>query len=99
MDNEYQIAALIHQRRRQILVHSYIYYELDDNIISDQKWSQWAMELAELQKKYPEVSEKVLFAETFANFDGSTGADLDYKMPWIPRKANQLLRCEKDIEA
>ena len=47
-----RIIEKIRQRRRQMLVHSYIYYELDDSIISDAQWSKWAVELAELQKKW-----------------------------------------------
>lgn len=35
-----KIAELILQRRLQMLVHSYIYYELNDNIISDSTWSK-----------------------------------------------------------
>lgn len=45
-----KIAQLILQRRLQMLVHSYIYYKLNDNIISDSTWSKWAVELADLQK-------------------------------------------------
>ena len=59
------IEEKIEQRRRQILVHSYIYYALDDNIISDSQWSKWAVELAELQEKYPEIAEQTAFAEDF----------------------------------
>ena len=51
-----KIAELILQRRLQMLVHSYIYYELNDNIISDNTWSKWAVELADLQNKYPEIA-------------------------------------------
>ena len=47
------IKEKIRQRRRQMLVHSYIYYELDDNIVSDAQWAKWAKELEQLQKNYP----------------------------------------------
>ena len=46
------VAEKIRQRRRQMLVHSFLYYELDSNIIDDYTWSKWGVELAELQKKY-----------------------------------------------
>lgn len=59
-----------------MLIHSYIYYELDSNIVSDAKWMQWAKELVELQKKYPHESEKVKWYELFKDFDGSTGFHL-----------------------
>lgn len=35
MNENKQIAELIHRRREQMLVHSYIYYQLNDNIIKD----------------------------------------------------------------
>ena len=75
---ELKIAEKIQQRRYQMLVHSYIYYELNRNIISDSKWSKWAMELAELQNKYPEIASKVKYAKDFEGWDGSSGAFLTY---------------------
>ena len=50
--NRKDVAELLNRRRRQILVHSIIYYKMDDNLISDSAWSAWATELEELQKKY-----------------------------------------------
>lgn len=75
---ELKIAEKIQQRRYQMLVHSYIYYEMNENIISDSQWSKWAMELAELQRKYPDIAEQVVFADDFAGWDGSSGAFLTY---------------------
>ena len=54
--NRKDVAELLNRRRRQILVHSIIYYKMDDNLISDSAWSAWATELEELQKKYPEIT-------------------------------------------
>lgn len=85
------IANKILQRRLQILVHSYIYYELDDNIVSDAKWSEWAMELVKLQKDNPLVASKLPYAKDFVEFDGSTGFNLPYKNKEIVEKANRLL--------
>lgn len=73
-----KIAEKIQQRRRQMLVHSYIYYVLDDNIVSDAQWAKWAKELAELQSKFPNMSKKIPYAEQFIDWDGSTGAFLQY---------------------
>lgn len=38
MNKNKEIAELIHRRREQMLVHSYIYYQLNDNIIDDNTW-------------------------------------------------------------
>lgn len=87
------IRSLIKRRRRQVLVHSYIYYVLNDNIISDEQWSKWAEELEQLQKQYPEESADVELYEEFKKFDHSTGANLDYSnCDWVHGKALQLIR-------
>lgn len=90
MTNE-QIAELINRRRHQMLVHSYIYYELDTNIIDDATWSKWAMELKDLQEKYPDIAKQVKYSDEFADWDGSTGAFLDYMKPNIMKTADILL--------
>ena len=72
------VSEKIRQRRRQMLVHSYLYYEMDTNLILDITWSKWAVELAELQKKYPKESNEVEYAEQFKDWDGSSGAHLKY---------------------
>lgn len=75
---EQAVYEKIKQRRYQMLVHSLIYYELDINLISDDKWIEWAKELVYLQNSYPEESKKATFYEQFKEFDGSTGFDLPY---------------------
>ena len=90
---ELKIAEKIQRRRYQMLVHSYIYYEMNENIISDSQWSQWAVELAELQAKYPDISKQVIYAEDFEGWDGSSGAFLTYRdKPNIVVSAQFLLR-------
>lgn len=95
---ELEIAEKIQRRRYQMLVHSYIYYELDDNIIPDSQWSQWATELAKLQDKYPHISNQVIYAEDFEDWDGSTGAFLNFKnKPNIITTAHRLLKKSKPV--
>lgn len=84
------VAAKIKQRRLQMLVHSYLYYEFDTNIITDGVWSKWAKELADLQNKYPEIAKEVRYADLFKDWDGSTGAHLVYDEATIA-KAKYLL--------
>lgn len=85
-------AEKIKRRRYQILVHSLLYYELNINLVSDSQWSEWATELAELQRQNPEVSNSVIFADEFKTFDGSSGFDLPYKDEQIVNIAYRLLR-------
>lgn len=91
------IKERIKQRRFQIIVHSYIYYELNDNIVSDAKWSKWAKELVELQKLYPEESSEVIYADAFKDFDGSTGFNLP-RDAWVQNKASYLLRIRDNVK-
>lgn len=92
------VAAKIQQRRYQMLVHSLLYYDLNINLVSDAKWSEWAEELVHLQKQYPEIAETVIFSEAFKTFDGSTGFDLPFRDEQIVNIAYRLLRSEKTID-
>lgn len=87
---ELHIAELIQQRRLQLLVHSCIYYHLNNNIISDKKWDEWARELKSLQEKYPHISEKVMWYDAFKDWDASTGAFLPITDEWVVAKATKL---------
>lgn len=86
-----KIAETIQQRRYQLLIHSCIYYELNDNLISDKKWDEWARELRDLQNKYPDISKRVVLYEEFKDWDASTGAFLPIKQEWVINRAKQLL--------
>ncbi|QED11640.1 hypothetical protein PP914_gp151 [Arthrobacter phage Qui] len=68
------IEELIHRRRRQVLVHSVLYYRLDTNVVEDHIFDSWARELARLQRAHPEASERVIYhRDAFVNFNGETG--------------------------
>lgn len=86
-----EIAELIQQRRYQMLIHSCIYYHLNQNIILDKKWDEWARELKTLQEHYPNISEKVMLYEYFKDWDASTGAFLPITLPWVVSKAKSFL--------
>jgi hypothetical protein len=85
------ITELINRRRMQMLVHSYLYYQLGESIISDYDFDYWAKELVDLQRDYPEESKQVRYYEEFKDFDGSSGFDLPYSMPNIQKIGNRLL--------
>lgn len=92
MINLMTVAEKIKQRRLQMIVHSAIYYILNDNIISDAQWSQWANELKVLQENYPETAAEVEYAEYFKDWDASTGFNLPINDEWALRKAEQLMK-------
>lgn len=83
------IEELIHRRRRQVLVHSILYYGLNESIIDDATFDKWARELAELQRAHPGASERVEYMrEAFRDFTGDTGFDL----PLTDQRANRVAR-------
>lgn len=94
------VKELINRRRRQVIIHSIIYYRFGDSIVSDCQFDQWAYELVELQKKYPKVAKECEHAETFKDFDGTTGYDLDVLgCPVLMSKANYILEITREIES
>jgi NAD-dependent DNA ligase len=95
------IASLIRRRRRQILVHSCMYYRLNESIIPDYVYDGWARELAALHTQYPEIASQVEFAEEFADFTGEsvTGFNLPIHLPEIVATATRLLKYHKQLKA
>lgn len=89
------IQELITRRRRQLTVHSFIYYQLNQNIISDYTFDKWAKELVQLQTDYPEVAASSPYAEEFKDFDGSSGYDLPYGYPEFQKVAFHLIAHNK----
>lgn len=96
--NKTQIAELIQRRRLQLLVHSCIYYAYNENLVTDNTWAKWALELEKLQAQYPEIANKVRWAEAFKSFDHSTGYNLPFDENGIRSKAIQLLRYSEKLK-
>lgn len=90
------VAELIKRRRLQLLVHSCIYYRLNDNIIDDHTFDRWSDELVKLQTDYPDISKQVEWYEAFKDWDGSTGAFLPINDPWVVGHAEYLLKIRGD---
>lgn len=81
-----------------MLIHSCLYYHLDNNVITDKKWDEWARELRDLQKQYPEISKQVTLYEYFSDWDASTGAFLPITLDWVVAKAKTFYRRTKRKE-
>lgn len=64
--------------RRLMLVHSCIYYKLDDSLVSDHKWQEWADYLAWLQMAYG--WQAGFYDQYFEDWDGSTGYHLPHEL-------------------
>ena len=97
-DQDDKIQELIKRRRQQMLVHSCIYYELNDNIIDDHTWQTWADELQELQTKHPHLCQIDDWDYYFKNWDGATGNHLPHRHPKVYYKSLQILEYARRIE-
>lgn len=89
---------LIKRRRRQMLIHSYLYYRRDESVISDHLWQKWADELVELQAASPEAVMIDFYDEAFHDWDGSTGFHLPADLG-IAKAGQRLLDQVKEVEA
>ncbi len=83
--------------RKKLLVHSIIYYRLNENLISDEKWAEWALELEQLTQEYPRIAQNAFLAEGFKDFDHSTGYNLPLETPWAVQKAMELVLYDQKI--
>lgn len=64
----FTIVERIQLLQRSLLVNSFAYYELNDNILSDFQYDANAMQLAELKKEYPEEFERSRYNKYFHNY-------------------------------
>ena len=73
---EMKTKARIEFLQRYILVHSCLYYSMDENVISDKKFDKYARLLASKIEKYRDKIPKTQYGYAFYDFDGTTGFDL-----------------------
>ena len=83
------VSCRIRQLRICLAVHSYIYYELCDNLVSDNKWQAWAEELKEMQAKHPEYTDA--YDKYYKDWDGTTGFHL-CQIPGLHQSAMRIVR-------
>lgn len=64
--------------QRVVLIHSYLYYELDNPVWSDMLFDCVSRQLARMQDKHDGkwIKNKTQYGYCFYDFDGTTGFDL-----------------------
>lgn len=95
ISSKHPIREEINRRERQILVHSYLYYVLSENIIEDYEYDKIGKRLAELIRNYPEEHKMSRYYKFFKDFgqDGCySGYQLPKDLPEIINNAYRLLR-------
>lgn len=68
IDKPFLIVEKIQLLQRSILVNSYAYYELNDNILSDFQYDANARQLEELANQYPEEFKRSRYYTYFNDF-------------------------------
>ncbi len=82
------IKELIKRRRKQILVHSCLYYRMNSSVIDDFTYDQLGKDLQLLQKLFPDLAKEVEYHEYFADYTETTsGFNLPVHLPEIVESA------------
>lgn len=89
--------------QRSILVNSYAYYELNENILSDYEYDMNTRQLLDLKNSAPDVYQKSRYRKYFDDFESGTGFDLTSRLrrnrelyQKIARDAHLALRLKKE---
>lgn len=82
------IKSEILRRRKQILVHSCLYYQFNTNLIEDWRYDKIARRLAELQIAYPDISDNLGYHDK--EFKGF-GLDHCYSGFNLPRSSPEVV--------
>lgn len=77
---DFTIRDKIELLERSILVHSYIYYELNENVLPDYKYDHNTRQLLDFKREYPDDFKKSRYYSYFDNFESGTGFDLVSRM-------------------
>lgn len=63
--------------QRFIILHSYIYYELNNNYISDMEYDKKSKELVKYKNEYPDLWKNSMYYKQFGDdYNGATGFTL-----------------------
>lgn len=66
--------------QRWIVVHSIVYYNLGQSVVTDSQFDHNCYQLVSLMGQHPRQSRLSRYACYFKDFDGSTGYDLPNKL-------------------
>jgi len=86
----------IKRKRLQILVNSYIYYNMNTSYLLDYQYDKICKELIVLQNEYPALSKQVVYYHEFKDFNSTTGFNFKYD-DFIIKKAIKLINEQGEI--
>lgn len=71
----------INYLQRRIIVYSYIYYELNDNVISDKDYDALCRKLVKYKNDYPDLWKGSEYYKQFSDdYNGATGFNLFHEL-------------------
>ena len=74
--DRFTVLEKIELLQRSILVNSYAYYELNENILTDFQYDNNTRTLRRLKQEYPEEYSKSRYFKYFEDFESGTGYNL-----------------------
>lgn len=80
----------INRRRRQVLVHAFLFHKLGSPIITNGQFNKFVRELLRLQKKHPDIASNCIYADEFSRL-GEPEIRLPIEEPWVENTAKTLL--------
>lgn len=92
------VISVLNRRMRQVLVHSFIYYQLNDSIIEDYTFDRWSKDIVMMRRQYPEEFAQTFYADAFKDFDGSSGYDLPYSNPEIQAVGYRMINRYRELK-
>lgn len=89
---DWTIKDKIELLERAILVDSYAYYELNENLLADYQYDRNTRQLLEFKELYPEEFKKSRYHRYFDNFESGTGFDLTSRIRKNRKLYNKISR-------
>lgn len=82
--------------QRRVIVHSLIYYELNNNVISDKAYDSLSKQLVGMQGNLSkQVVKKSRYYYVLYDFDRNTGFDIPYRLK--PEEKEYLLKIAANV--
>ena len=91
MYNSITDVSLLSTYQRHILVHSHIYYNLNNSVISDKDFDKLCVQVLKLIKDSPNNTSE--YSDAFEGFDGTTGFDLFDKLTDVQKEKIDRIAC------
>lgn len=83
----WDIGAKISYLQRKVIIHSIIYYDLNDSCISDMEYDSLCRQLVKMQSQVDkDVLKETMYYYVMYDFDGTTGFDIIGRLNSIDKK-------------